>query len=351
MSINEFFQFPKGKTLESMVKRYEESCRKDFDSLYTNEDWNKIIQIIERDCQEFLSEMKETESILFRGVKRGITEVTKGLGVKKSRQDRHTVDMRQDVSHEFDNLFDDKFGVPLRSSGTFATKQPLNATNYTNWSNERSRYFNYLFFPIGDYRYFWNPKIMDLYSDIENGYWYSEYDFAGDDYSDGEYMEDLWWQIYGEPGQKRDQWSWCKGGGGGEYYYKGKPTGYNTIPRIVGLLRDNPEQWEVDPDIFKKEGDGDFVDESSIKKDLTWMPEITIDEFEKIKEKEVLEDSKREMNNIVSGYQEGGIEDITEQEITFVCKEYYLVDDAFLHKMIEYLNQNVSKLSDDSHSE
>jgi hypothetical protein len=351
LSINEFFQLPKGKNApESVLKRYEEGCKKDFDSLYTNDDWNKIIQILERDCSEFIGELIDTESILFRGVKRGITEVTKGLGVKKSRQDRYTVDMRQDVSEEFDNLFADKFGVPLRRSGTFATKQPLNATSYSNWSKERGRYFNYLFFPIGDYRYFWNPKIMDLYSDIENEYWYQQFDFAGDDYGDGEYIEDLWWEIYGEPGLKRDQWSWCKGGGKGEYYYKGKPTGYNTIPRIVGLLRDNPEQWEVDPDIFKKEGDGDFVDESGIKKDLTWMPEMTINEFEKIKEKEVLEDSKREMNKIVSGYQEGGIEDISEQEITFVCKEYYLVDDAFLHKMVEYLNQNVSKLSDDSHT-
>jgi len=350
MSINEFFQLPKGKyTSEITLKRYEEACKKDFSALYTDEDWNKIIQILERDCSEFIGEMIDTESVLFRGVKSRITEVTKGLGKKQSRNDRYTLDMRQDVSEEFDNLFADKFGVPLRRSGTFATKQPLNASGYSGWSKERNRVVNYLFFPIGDYRYFWNPKIMDLYSDVENEYWYGQFDFVGDEYGDSEYMEDLWWEIYGEPGQKRDQWSWCKGGGRGEYLYKGKPTGYNTIPRIIGMLQENPDSWGVEPNLFNQTDVDSF--EAGIKKDLTWKPEITIEEFEKKKEKEILEDSKREMSNIVSGYQEGDMKDISEQEITFVCKEYYLVDDAFLHKMIEYLNQNVSKLPDNSHSE
>lgn len=350
MSINEFFQLPKGKyTPETTLKRYEEDCKKDFSALYTDDDWNKIIQILERDCSEFIGEMIDTESVLFRGVKNRITEVVKGLGKKQARSDRYTLDMRQDVSHEFDNLFSDKFGVPLRRSGTFATKQPLNASGYSGWSKERNRVVNYLFFPIGDYRYFWNPKIMDLYSDVENEYWYGQFDFVGDEYDDSEYMEDLWWEIYGEPGQKRDQWSWCKGGGKGEYYYRGKPTGYNTIPRIIGMLQENPDSWGVEPDLFNQTDVDSF--EAGIKKDLTWKPEITIEEFEKIKEKEISEDSKREMSNIVLGYQEGGMQDITEQEITFVCKEYYLVDDAFLHKMVEYLNQNVSKLPDNSHSE
>jgi len=352
MSINEFFQLPKGKYIpETSLKKYEEDCKKDFDTLYTDEDWNKIIQILERDCSEFICEMMDSESILFRGVKGGINEVVKGLGKKKARSDRYALDMKKGVSGEFDNLFTDKFGIPLRRSGTFATKHPLNAIQYTKWSRERYRSFNYLFFPIGDYRYFWNPKIVDLYSDIENEYWYGESDFAD---RDSEYMEDLWWEIYGEPGQKRDQWSWCKGGGKGEYYYKGKPTGYNTIIPVIRLLRDNPEKWGADTNIFSKEVIDDifkFIDESGIKKDLTWKPQMTIEEFEKKKEKEILEDSKIEMSKIVSGYQEGGMKDITEQEITFVCKEYYLVDDAFLHKMIEYLNQNVSKLTDNSHSE
>ena len=342
MSINEFFQLPKGKrTPESLLKKYEEGCKKDFDDLYTDEDWNKIIQILERDCSQFLGEMIDTESIIFRGVKRNVNEVVKGLGKKKARSDRYTVDMRQDVSVDFDNLFAQKFGVPLRRSGTFATKQPLNASGYSGYSNERRRIVNYLFLPIGDYRYFWNPKIMDLYSDIENEYWYAQYDFAGDDYGDGEYIEDLWWGIYGEPGLKRDQWSWCKGGGKGEYLYKGKSTGYNTIPRIFGMLGENPESWGVDPDVANQTDTVSF--EAGIKKDLKWKPEMTIEEFEKIKEKE--------MSKIVSEYQEGNMQDISEQEITFVCDEYYLVDDAFLHKMVEYLNQNVSKLSDNSHSE
>ena len=41
------------------------------------------------------------------------------------------------------------------------------------------------------------------------------------------------------------------------------------------------------------------------------------------------------MNQIVQGYREDGLKEIGEQEITFVCKEYY--DDAFLHKVIEWI--------------
>ena len=122
----------------------------------------------------------------------------------------------------------------------------------------------------------------------------------------------------------------------------------NTIPRIIGLLKDDPEKWGVDSDIFKKE---DYLVDESIKKDLTWKPETSLEEFKEIKEMEVLKDSKRDMYNIVSGYQEGGLKEISDQEITFVCKEYYLVEDVFIHKMIEYLEQNISKLSDNSHSE
>ena len=122
----------------------------------------------------------------------------------------------------------------------------------------------------------------------------------------------------------------------------------NTIPRIIGLLKDDPEKWGVDSDIFKKE---DYLVDESIKKDLTWKPETSLEEFKEIKEMEVLKDSKRDMYNIVSGYQEGGLKEISDQEITFVCKEYYLVEDVFIHKMIEYLEQNIPKLSDNSHSE
>lgn len=56
----------------------------------------KIFQILEKDCSEFLGEMKDSESILFRGVKGEINEIVKGLGKKQSRVNRYALDMRQD---------------------------------------------------------------------------------------------------------------------------------------------------------------------------------------------------------------------------------------------------------------
>ena len=61
------------------------------------------------------------------------------------------------------------------------------------------------------------------------------------------------------------------------------------------------------------------------------------DDYEKVMVEQIKEESISHMNQIVQGYQENGMKEIGEQEITFVCKEYYLIDDAFLHKMIEWL--------------
>ena len=64
---------------------------------------------------------------------------------------------------------------------------------------------------------------------------------------------------------------------------------------------------------------------------------MNIDDYEKVMVEQIKEESISHMNQIVQGYQENGMKEIGEQEITFVCKEYYLIDDAFLHKMIEWL--------------
>lgn len=336
MSVNEFFKFPLGKierSNEALLTQYRETCKKDFDGLYTDEDWKKILQILEKDCGQFLDEIKASESIVFRGVKGNKEEVDKGIWKKASRSDRYTLDMRQDVSHEFDNLFAEKFDIPIRRMGIFATKQPLNAKGYTKYIDkqdgfERKRTVNFIFFPIGEYRYFWNPKIMDLYSDVEMEQWYMDYDFIGDLHFDDEYLMDRWWEIYGEPGQKMDDWSWCRGGGRGQYSYKGIETGLNQIPRILGEIRENPDKYSASPEI----------EQEDLKKDLIWIPEKTIDEYEKVMAEEVKKDAVSHMNQIVQGYREDGMKEIGEQEITFVCKEYYLVDDAFLHKIEEWID-------------
>ena len=46
---------------------------------------------------------------------------------------------------------------------------------------------------------------------------------------------------------------------------------------------------------------------------------------------------KREFQNILYGYQEGEIEEVKWQELTFICDEYYMLDLDYYDKFIDYL--------------
>ena len=134
------------------------------DEEYTDEEFKEIISILEDECKQFLDEVKEGKvGPIFRGAKNVDDTYTKGLGVKGSRIDRSPVDTRRDVSEILDNCFEERFGIKLRSSGVFTSKLPTVASDYGR---------PYLFFPIGDYEYFWNPDVKDLYGDIEGEHWY-----------------------------------------------------------------------------------------------------------------------------------------------------------------------------------
>ena len=126
------------------------------------------------------------------------------------------------------------FGIKLRSEGVFATKDPKDAKVYSGYDNIRKRRQPYLFFPIGDYQYFYNPDVYDLYWEIRDQDWYYNY-----------------------------------------------------------LTNDNIE--------------------------------LDIEQIE----------------DLVNGYEKGNFKDITYQEITFICDEYYLVDDVFLFKILEKIENEI----------
>lgn len=332
MSINEFFKFPESRIDPvANYERYKESCRSDFDNLYTDKDWENIFEILKRDCGDFLDEIKDAESIIFRGIKSKNKEtIENGLYKKVSRTDRWPSDMRRDVSDEFDELFVGKFNIPIRKCGIFATKDPFIARSFTRYNTERKKNVVFLLFPIGEYSYFWNPKINDLYSEIENQHWYIDYDYLLGD-QDPQHSEDMWWSIYGEPRVKRDIYDWYSGGGVGHYSYKGIDIDANRFNnKKLDILDDivkNPEKW------------GSVgIPSEGIEKYLVWIPKLTFDEYERLKQDEVSKSVLSEMSQIVSGYKEGDLKEVGVQEMTFVCKEYYLLDEAFLHKVIEWID-------------
>ncbi len=249
------------------VKRYEISDYynrtfkgKYIENEYTNIDFNKIIEILERDCSKFLSELKDKEqNPIFRGYRKIIgSEIIDGIYKKTARTDRRAKDMNVGISEDLDNRFKEKFGIYLRSSGVFATKNPDTSDDYGT---------SYMFFPIGDYKYYANLAIRDLYSTV--------YDSLLNDR------------------EIEAQWE-----------YK-----YNKID----------------------DSDGEFVrDEEGNSK---WIPAVTLEDFIVLKKQE----QEQKIVDMINGYETGLIDQLSEQEMTFICHEYYLVETAFYFKMCDYL--------------
>lgn len=129
-----------------------------------NKSLDDIIKMLENDCKPFLDELSTYQSgMVFRGLNEYIPEY-KSFKVRK----RSPRDMNPFVSQKIDNIFFEKFGQRFRSLGTFTTKNKYVSQSYGA---------TYIFFPIGDYMYFWNENIEDLYTYLsDNTDWYYDFD-------------------------------------------------------------------------------------------------------------------------------------------------------------------------------
>jgi len=206
--------------------------------------FEKIVDILESDCDEFLNILKTNRiSSLYRGFltsgetfrnKMGYkgpgnqSNILDGVWKIEPIEKRKAKDTNWEISELIDSGLERKFGIPLRSRGVFATKNLSIASDYAVPDRLKN---TYMFFPKNGFRYFWNPNIDDLFTEL------------------------------------RDNFDWYKE--------------YNNI-------------------------------------------EIT---------DEVLSD----VNYIVNGYQEGNINNVNLQEITFICDEYYLVDLEYFDKLESYI--------------
>lgn len=155
-----------------------------------------------------------------------------GFWINSSINRSGPLDTDYEISELFDEYFVEKFGIPLRKKGIFTTKNPIVASSYSYWEiNSNKQGKAYMFFPVGDYKYFWNKNIVDLYTEIESKDWYENF-----------YLNDI-------------------------------------------------------------------------------------------------ETAKQNIKSIVSNYQSGDLQKIDKQEITFICDNYYLLDDVYYFRMKEYLNR------------
>lgn len=284
----EFFTFkPKKWVNENWFSELIDFSYKD--KGYTDDDFNNIVKILEEDCSEFLTELRSSDkNLLFRGC-RNVDDVDNGIWQKQSESDRFPKDTSKDISSTFNKYFKQKLGVELRKVGTFASKSPEIAADYGT---------PYIFFPIGKYKYYWSYYTEDLFTDIQYQDWYHKSD---------EDIEKKWDLLYGENTEN------------GEWTYNDVGYGNDIISASNKARLNNDELKNVSI--------------PKIQNLLYWEPEVELEDFiYKIKE-----DSEDAIKDIVSKYQEGGLEDIDKQEITFVCDIYHLVDVAFYNKLIEYL--------------
>jgi hypothetical protein len=123
---------------------------------YLNEEEKQIniVEIIKNECQPWLRTIKP---IINTG-KTFIRYVKPSEPIKKitPRTDRYPKNSSQELHDIFDNGLKKIFGWKPRSEGVFV--YPIH--KLSNISGPRA----YLFYPIGEFKYIWSPKIRDLYN-------------------------------------------------------------------------------------------------------------------------------------------------------------------------------------------
>lgn len=320
----------------------------DIKHIYKDEvDATNIIKVLERDCGPFINELVSTGGdMLFRGISgKPISfseykveydnELVDGLYIKSRRKDRYTLDIKPDISQIFDDYFQQQFDFRLRSSGVFATKDPVSAASYSQYDTQLKRRKAYMFFPIGEYKYYWNPEILDLFSDIENEPWY--YRFGMDD----ETLHYEWQDIYGDP--RLVSWSNHQG----HFRLFGKDIiitqHVNKFIDIPKWIIDNKDEFGLIPNemgCYTKDGKVILCNYSNFKDIMAmeWIPEVT---FEDYLEKNKPEEPYDEINKIVSGYKDSGLGEVKRQEITFDCDKYYSIDEKYYFAIKQWLQSKL----------
>ena len=108
---------------------------------------NEIIEVINRDCKPFLDNGSD---ILYRGI---YDNMMSDYSVFKRRKNRIPSNTSIHVQEILDELFYNKFGWKVRSSGVFATASRNLAQDYSQYSTP------YIFIPIGEYNIVYNTHV------------------------------------------------------------------------------------------------------------------------------------------------------------------------------------------------
>lgn len=267
---------------------------------HNNIDVKKIAQLIKSDCKPFIEELKRcglgtrtiNHHLIYRGFKEAERyEISPGIYQVTNHGQRSPLHTSVEVSDIFDDNFSKKFGVRPRKDGFYATKSKFVARDYGK---------PYLLFPIGEFRYFWNPNIDDFYTEIRDLDWYDglfEYEDLSSNYD----------EMYGS--NRNGVWT-----------YMGS--------ELSDDLEDSIDSAKLEfPELSKKS-------DSTVANLLYWKPEISEDEYEAEMNDKMYDD----IESMVSGYIDSkDYEKVLNQEIMFICDEYYLIDSDLIDEVISLL--------------
>jgi hypothetical protein len=172
-----------------------------FERLETEMNFDMIVEVLSTECSEFLYLLKEKNiKGLYRGATIHDTPIVDGFWKMKPFENRLSRDTKPHISKLLDEGFVNKFGIPLRSRGVFATKDLSIATEYGRFKKEA-----FLFFPKNGFRYFWNPQIDDLYTELrDNTSWYNKEPFFWNSSEKRDFQEII--DGYQEDGIEKVKW-------------------------------------------------------------------------------------------------------------------------------------------------
>jgi hypothetical protein len=267
---------------------------------------NIIAEYIKKDCKKYIKEVVKSNEIIYRGIFSGIPTNAKriedGLLKVKSRVNREPSDTPEELHNYVNTQFKKKFGWNVRSEGVFTAKNKRIANNYG---------VPHAFFPIGDYKYVYSNKAGDLYTHFEDGADFNMYILKDKEKIKKHFINYSFKQKYE---REYDEFS-----GKGEYIFRDKPTGEKEYYKAMLVIkRKYPE--------MTKEG---------IEEELVWEPNISFDMYLD----EYIEKSRRHLyrnvEHIIDTYKTSNITQADKDtEIVFKCKEYYLVDDEYITKLM-----------------
>lgn len=123
--------------------------------------WEELRDIIDKECQPFIKELKGCNTLLYRGVQNMPSFYDK----KIPRTDRKPRLIQPDLHKKLGDLSKKKFGWNIREEGIFTT----NNKSYTKQWGKPS-----IVFPIGNFEYVYNNNVEDLYGLYDQ--WYTTSD-------------------------------------------------------------------------------------------------------------------------------------------------------------------------------